>query len=185
MDILIRWSLRVACGFLLIGMMGAGAQEVREYQVKAAFLYKFVEYVVWPEEHPINAGQTGSVIGIASSGDMLASLTGFAEAQQAAGSEDLVLRRVVNESDIDGLHVLFIGKAATSAQRRRLLDEARARGILAVTESDGEAPSGSMINFRVIGDRVRFSVDLGPVQNAGLQLSSRLLQVAESVRVAP
>jgi len=50
-----------------------------------------------------------------------------------------------------------------------------------VTEAeDGEDP-GSMINFVLVADKVRFDVALPPAEAGGLKISSRLLAVARKV----
>jgi hypothetical protein len=51
-----------------------------------------------------------------------------------------------------------------------------------VTESDGGLRAGSVINFRVIDQRVRFEVSLAAADRANIKLSSRLLSVAYLVR---
>jgi small-conductance mechanosensitive channel len=53
--------------------------------------------------------------------------------------------------------------------------------MLVVTEAPGALKDGSMINFQVIDDRVRFEISLLAAQRAGLELSSRLLSAAMSV----
>jgi hypothetical protein len=51
-----------------------------------------------------------------------------------------------------------------------------------VGEGDGFLDGGGMIAFILEDRRVRFNIDQGAAQKAGLKLSSRLLSVARSVR---
>jgi hypothetical protein len=53
--------------------------------------------------------------------------------------------------------------------------------VLTVTESDNGLQQGSVINFRLVEDRVRFEVSLPAAEKCGLKLSSRLLSVAYHV----
>src|SRR5690606_39531991 len=76
--------------------------------------------------------------------------------------------------------VLFIG-AGENYRLRELISRVEDRSMLVVTEASGALKDGSMINFQVIDDRVRFEISLLAAQRAGLELSSRLLSAAMSV----
>ena len=54
-----------------------------------------------------------------------------------------------------------------------------------MTESDEGLAAGSMINFVVVDDKVRFDVALARAEQAGLRISARLLSVARKVVTAP
>jgi hypothetical protein len=76
--------------------------------------------------------------------------------------------------------MLFIGGAAAE-RAPRLLRAAAERGVLTVTEFDAGLREGSVINFRLVDERVRFEVSLAAAEKAGVKLSSRLLSVAYRV----
>ncbi len=54
--------------------------------------------------------------------------------------------------------------------------------ILTVSSMPGFLQHGGMIQFLQIDNRVRFSVNLSPAQESGLELSSELLKVAVQVQ---
>ena len=81
---------------------------------------------------------------------------------------------------LDSVDVLFVG-LGESDRAERLLREAAAEGILTITEFDRALRHGSVINFRIVDERVRFEVSLGAAEKARLKLSSRLLSVAHYV----
>jgi len=58
---------------------------------------------------------------------------------------------------------------------------AQGHAVLMVTEAEGALSQGSMVNFVMREDRVRFEVALDPIEKSGLSLSSRLLAVARQV----
>jgi hypothetical protein len=64
---------------------------------------------------------------------------------------------------------------------------AASRGLptLIVTASPAGMAEGSVINFMVVDEKVRFDVALGPAEARGLKISSRLLAVARTVQGAP
>lgn len=143
--------------------------------MKAAYILKFLNYVEWPAS-AFGTEDAPCVIGVQGDDTVLAELQ-----RQGAGHafnrHPLAVRRVGPNDTPSGLHVLFIGERARIAP---LLSELRAP-VLVVTDADGALELGSMINFRLVDDRVRFEVALDPVRAAGLQLNSRLLSVAIAV----
>jgi hypothetical protein len=54
--------------------------------------------------------------------------------------------------------------------------------VLTVTETTRNQRQDSVINFRVVDDRVRFEVSLDAAEKNKLKLSSRLLAVAYKVQ---
>jgi hypothetical protein len=150
-----------------------------EDNVKAAYLLRFLNYVEWPPAS-FAAADAPYVVGVANDDAMLAELQ-----RQAIGrsvNRRPVRARRVNAGDtMAGLHVLFIGGGIDRARQAALLYQAHAMPVLAVTETDGALEQGSMINFRLIDERLRFEVALDPVKRSGLELNTRLLSVASTV----
>jgi hypothetical protein len=75
---------------------------------------------------------------------------------------------------------MFIG----ARERNRLgeiLAPARSLPLLTVTESTGALTDGSVINFLIDERRVRFEISLDAAAMSGLNISARLLAVAERV----
>ncbi len=99
------------------------------------------------------------------------------------GDRSIEVRRRFEASDVEGLegcHLVYIGEAA-GARTRDLL-----RGLTGAVLTAGEAPTflrdGGMVRFLVEGGRVQFDVAQDTVESHGLKISSRLLQLARSVR---
>ena len=67
----------------------------------------------------------------------------------------------------------------------RLLEATREQPILTVTESAGAIADGSIINFTVDAERVRFEVSLYAAELSRLRLNARLLAVAQAVYREP
>jgi hypothetical protein len=149
-----------------------------EYQIKAAFLYKFVSYVEWPPrsfplpDSPLVIG----VIGSDALADELASIV----ATRTAHGRRVVARKLRGDEPVAGLHTLFVGRLE-STQTTEILASAREHAVLTVSESPASFSLGSVINFLVVDGKVRFEVALIPAEQAGLKISSRLLGVAHRV----
>jgi YfiR/HmsC-like len=149
-----------------------------EYQVKAAFLFHFAQFVEWPEEtfKESNSPLTYCTIGEDPfHGSLDAALNG-----KAIGARTLRVLHFKQPQDIRGRQVLFVG-----ALERRLLPAipgaARGNSALTVGESEHFAQEGGMIGFLLEENKVRFEVNLEAAQNVNLKISSRLLALAKSV----
>jgi hypothetical protein len=77
--------------------------------------------------------------------------------------------------------MLFVG-ADERESLEALVETAEHRSILTVTEFEGALEAGSVINFVIAEQRVRFEISLGAAERSGLRLSSRLLAVAARVQ---
>lgn len=146
--------------------------------VKAGFLYKFLGYVDFPAG-PLDPGAP-YVVGVVGAEDIAAELTRLT-AGRLVNNHAVVVRKMQGVDPSGGLHLLFIG-AAEGADEAALVKAAQPAGVLTVTESPTGIESGSVINFRLIDERVRFEVSLAAADRGRLKLSSRLLSVAYAVQ---
>ena len=148
-----------------------------EYQVKAAFVCKFGNYVDWPSQTLGTAGEPFR-IGVLASGAVVEDFRRTAAAASVAG-HPVEVRRLARGEAPDGLHVVFVSRAM-SGQAAEVMAAVQGRPVLTVTELDPGGTTG-MINFVVVDDKVRFDVLLPPATQSGLKISVRLLTVARRV----
>lgn len=158
--------------------LDAGGMSV-ERSVKAAFLYKFLGYVEFPAAALPDAGAPYTV-GVIGAEDIAAELSRITAGRNVNGHPVQV--RVLRQDDaLANLQMLFVA-SVDAVQPVRLLRAARLLGILTVTEADNGLQQGSVINFRLVEDRIRFEVSLDAADKSNLKLSSRLLAVAYHVQ---
>jgi hypothetical protein len=143
-----------------------------EYEIKAAFLVNFSQFVEWPADVLDGAGGP-IVIGVAGGDPFGATLDAVAAGRQVDG-RPIVVRRVTTADDAAHCHVLFIG-AATDAE---LLSKVAGRSILTVGEAAGFMHRGGIIELFVQDQKVRFAINLEAATAARLKVSSRLAQLA-------
>jgi hypothetical protein len=154
-----------------------GAELGSERGIKAAFVTKFIGYVEFPGA--AGAAQAPLVIGVIGADDIAGELVRIAGSRGINGRA--VSIRTMDAGDrLDGVDVLFVG-IGEADRAERLLRAAGAKGILTITEFDRALRQGSVINFRIVDERVRFEVSLAAAEKANLKLSSRLLSVAHFV----
>ncbi|RZJ11279.1 MAG: YfiR family protein [Rubrivivax sp.] len=167
---------------LLAALAGARVQAAddegsAEYQVKAAFVCKFGNYVEWPAQALGRAGEPFR-IGVLGSVAVVEALRRTAAVTEVAG-RPVEVRRLSRGEAPDGLHVLFVSQAMAAAAPEAMA-AVHGRPVLTVTELDPGGPTG-MINFVIVDDKVRFDVQLLPATQSGLKISVRLLSVARRV----
>lgn len=155
--------------------------ELSEYDLKTAFLYQFTLYVEWPAER-LGAADDPLVFGVVGADEMANNL------QQLTASNvqghPIEVRELAPGADVSGLHVLFVTKEE-EANSAAMMGQAAANSVLIVTENADGLPPNSIINFALVDGKVRFDVSLTNAEIAGLEISSRLLQIARSVAGRP
>lgn len=149
-----------------------------ERRVKAAFLYKFLGYAEFPPQ-AFADGAAPLTIGVIGSDEMAAELARIA-AGRMIGGRTIVVRQFRDQDAQIPVHLLFIG-GSDPARVGRLMRAAPATW-LTVTECANPQHCGSVINFRIIDERVRFDVSLEAAERNNVKLSSRLLTVANRVQ---
>lgn len=159
----------------------AQAAEITQQQVEAAYLYKFGNYVTWPDK-VFPGPDSPIVIGVAGSDSLAGDLTAMV-AGRTINNRPVEVRRIHDADQLTGVHILFIGLAA-AAESSSLFESSRGRPILVVTEGERGLQRGGGVSFIVVDERVRFDVSLDAVQANGLKLSSQLLSVAHAVKGA-
>lgn len=148
-----------------------------ESKVKAAFLYKFCDYIQWPAQ-VFTELDSPIILAVAGTETQVAQITSMVSGRYI-GQRALVVRAVNSPDDLRDVHLLYISRNAQTS-----LDElfANTGSLPILTISDEEAASAaSIITFLTIQDRIRFEISLGRANEVGIKLSSELLAVAHKV----
>jgi hypothetical protein len=149
-----------------------------EYRLKAAFVYRFPQFVEWPA--PALHGHEAITICVLRPnpfGTLLRELI----AGETLNGRPLAIRETERPSDIDGCQVVFV-PGSGNATARAVLEAVGNHPILTVGESPRFLDQGGVISLQVIDRRVRFEVSPAAAERIGLRLSSQLLRLAVRVR---
>jgi hypothetical protein len=178
-DLTAPLRLRVLAVVLLISAgSGAYAQGNEEYQVKAAFLFHFVQLVDWPSEALVNDEKSLTLCTFGKDpfgGALETTLQG-----KSIGARALRIRHLKQVQEVQGCQLLFVGGNERKADAS-LLAGLKDQAILTVGEGDDFAKQGGMIGFCMENNKVRFDINVDTAVRAKLKISSRLLQLARSV----
>lgn len=150
--------------------------EADEYEIKAAFLINFSQYVEWPPEAFRDSSEPLSICVLGR--DPFGSTLDQMVTRKVVGGRPLVVRRLSDAKNAGSCRVLFAG----SSERKSLANGAlTAIGVLTVGEEGSPSSDGAVISFSLQSGKVRFTIDMAAAQRANLRLSSRLLGLASSV----
>lgn len=180
-------SVRCVCAFLLLVFLAALVCPVqlraenamqREYEIKAAYIYNFINYIDWPENaFPASGGTiTIGVVGQTPFGAALAVLNG----KQVKG-RTVALKQIIDPKDLDQCQIVFIN-SSEKAHLPELLEKLKDSRVLTVSEIDGFAEQGGIINFISEHNKVRFEINPDAARRLGLNISSELLKLAKVVK---
>ena len=175
-----RISIALAI-FLLFYSRSLPAQQTKasESVVKATYLYNFSRFVQWPADAAPAKGSSFSicVIGQDPFGPVLDTIL----SGETIGGKMVMARRVKKPQDVLDCHVLYIS-ASEEDRLKEILAGIDKSGTLTVSDIPQFSQRGGMIQFVLVGNKLRFEVNLANAQAAGLTLSSDLLKVAVTVR---
>jgi len=148
-----------------------------EYQVKAAFLYKFIKFVDWPGDAFSDTNRTVT-IGVLGKGPINQAL------DLIAGKEvkrhRLVIKHFDKPQDLHYCHVLFIGQSE-KPYLKDVMNILNGSSTLTVSEIEEFANYGGMINFIIVRNRIGFEINLNAAEKKRLKINSKLLRLAKIV----
>jgi hypothetical protein len=161
------------------GAQGQGIGEERrapapgEYAVKAAFVYNFINFVEWPSP-------PGDTIRLC----ILGELPDGAAFERLNGREVRGMRLTVvplrTIGAVRNCEILFLA-GHLPYRLSEVLARLSGSPTLTISDSDGFARRGVMINMFLHEKRIRFEVNDDAARAAGLGISSKLLRLASKV----
>ncbi|MEO6786876.1 MAG: YfiR family protein [Chthoniobacteraceae bacterium] len=139
---------------------------VSEYDLKAAFLSKFVQFVKWPK----GASGTIGILGDDPFGGKLEkALRGRLKIMHSRQPEDLM-----------NCQIVFVSKSERGSASAIIARLGNAH-VLTVGDSDGFARQGGVIGFTMAGDKVRFEINTAAERRAGLIIDPTLKELATRI----
>ena len=173
--------LRYGLALVLIAALQSGgiqsqAPGLSDAQAKAAVLYNLAMFVQWPEEAlPSSERQT---IGIVRADPVLTAMHGI-EGRIANGHAV----RIVDVRPETGPHLCHIVYLPDlDRDSKTWLEKVGRRPILTVGDDERFLRSGGIVRLSVEESRIRFDIDVGNAERAGLKISSKVLMLARVVR---
>lgn len=174
-----RFTIIGLTGIMLCCILFSGVSESKDRQAKiirAGFILQFSKYIAWPDG--LVKDKKDRIILCLMGRDPFGSL--IDQANSNFHDRKIEIRRIQSIKNIQDCHILFV----CPDREQNMADIVKAAGdrpILIIGNEDGFLDKGGMINFRRAGTKIRFDIHLDNSENKQLQISSKLLKVANSV----
>jgi len=174
--------MRLAIKLFLITMMfislPANANEVsRTYKIKAAFIYNFTKFVIWPQQDS-NLGAVSFNVCILGD-DRLTAAANTIQGKSVQG-KDLQIKTITNVGESGECKIIFLAISNTE-QLQQALESIKGTSVLSVGDSSDFVDNGGIIGLFVENNKVRFDINSLAADDNGLKINSRLLELANRV----
>lgn len=172
-----------AVALLLAGMpcaeVEAKEESSREYSLKAVFLYHFCQFITWPPDR-FQSDQTPFVIGVLGDNPFGNLLSETVKGEIVRG-RPIQLKHLKNSKEGQSCHLLFVSDKAL-AEHPEVLATVKGHSVVTVGESEGFLNQGGMIALAAEQNRIRVRIYLAAAETARVEISSKLLRIADIKR---
>jgi hypothetical protein len=175
-----------ALSFFDLDLKGIKREQAKEYDLKAACLYRLLFFVEWPvgTYHGPNAPIIIGIIGKDPYGEILNKI----KKKKVLEKGEIHIKLFEQETPVETLkacHLLFISssleKKNSRSKIKKLIDSLKKFPVLTVSEIKGFGHLGGMINFVIEKGSVKFEINKAAADYAGLKISSKVLSLAIDV----
>jgi hypothetical protein len=173
------WTLTVAVGMMWLMAVAALAETLREYQIKAAFVFNFCQFTDWPPE-AFPEKDSPLVIGVLSSSDPFNGFLDETVRNEAVQGRRLVVKHLTRVAEIETCHILYVGQSEAK-RLENIVDAVKGKPVLTVSDISECTTHGVMIGFVNERNKIRFKINAATARAANVNLSSKLLRAAEIV----
>lgn len=163
---------------LLTGLLPAAPPVAppNEYALKSVFLYNFCHFIEWPDS-AFASPNDPFVIGIVGD-DPFGSSLREAVAGEAYRNHPIVIEHYRSAKDIRHCHLLFVARSENS-HVDAILGALNSKSVVTIGETEDFLDHGGMIALPTDRNRVRLRIKPSTMRAANLNVSSKLLRVAD------
>src|SRR3989442_1367154 len=169
-----NWAVSLLLLACFCHRASAQTGKLGEYEIKAAFLYRFANYTEWPPDTfaDKNAPFIFGILGENPISDILNGLT-----NKFVGGRAILVKKYSRWDEARGCHLLFIGSSEKN-NLTAILGPLKTRSILTVADIDSFLESGGIINLIPVNKRVGFEINMAAAEEAKLKISPDGLRLA-------
>lgn len=148
-----------------------------EYQIKAVYLYKFIQFVRWPEDAPPADTITIGILGKDPFGDAFVEVDGK---EIKSLGKTLVVQRLgafKKSAELDKCNLLYI-HVSEKENLKEIFRSLSGKKVLLFSDMDGFLEAGGMIRFVKEGEKIRWEMNKKTIDVAGIKLNAQIFQLA-------
>lgn len=166
---------------LLLGLATPGfAQKASpsEYEIKAAMIYRFAQFLEWPT-NLFETSQSPLHICIAGA-DPFGSSIDVVLKDQRIGTRNLLIMRHPVPITATNCHLIFI-RGGQTTETEKLLALLYAKPVLTIGEDEDFAKKGGHIRLYLQENKLRFDINLAAMERSGLKMHSQVMKLATRI----
>lgn len=153
---------------------------VPEHQIKAVFLFNFIQFVDWPS-HSFDSVESPVVIGVLGK-DPFGSYLDEILAGEVINGRPVTVKRFSGLHEIENCHILYIHNPEPE-NFSKIFDLLSGKNVLTISDSRDFVEEGGIIRFVKVNNKIQFQINPEAAKRANLVISSKLLRLAEIVAV--
>ena len=173
------WSVRFCWVLIVVWILAGNAlnvyaqpRQLPEYEIKAAFIYKFTKFIDWPAQafsdpsDPFSIGILGK--------DPFSNILEQTFMGKTVNGREWIVKRSNSVEELKKCHILFI----SSSEKKRLaeiIEVIKFANILTIGDMDQFAESGGIIGLNEQDKKISIEINVEAAKQAGLTISSKLL----------
>ena len=149
------------------------AQDRPMHELHSMMVFNFLKYIEWPADT-----KTGDfVIAVIGDDNVFQTLQKF-YSNRKVGSQQVSIKKYGSANELSGhCHLVYLSKTK-SKEFDALQSKFSTKATLIITDSNGLGKKGSSINFRLVGNRLKFELNQSAVTKSNLKVSSQLSSLA-------
>lgn len=162
---------------------GDGLQKVAQEQLKAVYLYNFLQFVTWPDGKAPPDSTSPKVIGLIGDPNLSATFDELLANLNKNKKKPILIKNYGNYKngmEFSACHILFVG-ASEKHNFEKIIASLKHAPVLTVGDDNLFLSAGGIIALEEEQNRLRFRINRKEATAAGLHLSSQLLKTAIDV----
>ena len=170
----IRQTACILLGVMIWHQLSSQTVAPHEYKVKAGFLYNFTQFVEWPDT-AFKAPEAPFIVGILGTDPFGTYIDSILAGGKVLGHA-LVVQRYHTLKEIENCQILFINLSHADTAN---FADIQKQPILTVSDAEDFMKSGGIIRFFTENNKTRLQINPSAAKLAKLNISSKLLQLAD------
>lgn len=144
-----------------------------DYKTQTLFIYNFIKYIEWPEEH------SEFVIQIYGESPILPELKQMANIKKTPNGLPIKVVQTSEMASISSCHILYIANGK-SKEMEAIAELTKGKPYLIVSSRDGMVKKGAVVGFFLKeDDRTGFTVSRNKLSARKIKMSGELMRMAE------
>ncbi len=146
--------------------------------LRAAFVFQFANYISWPGAAFAN-DTAPIVIGIVGNETMAKTLTSSVQGK-TVGKRSLKVINIESAADAPTCHILYVDDS-DDKRVDDVIAAVRNKPVLTISTDDNFTTEGGVIRLFEAQSKLRFEINVDEAKRASLEISSKLLSLAQVV----